>query len=208
MRLTTIAAGEDGDLGPVADWLRADGIVAVPTETFYGLAVNPDSEAAVAALFDLKGRLSSSALPLMASSIEQVEDRCGPLGAVSRRLAETFWPGPLALVLPVRGTTAPGVAAAGNTVAIRVPAHPVARALARTFGHALTATSANASGQPPARRLSELAALTADPRVWVIDAGETPGQRPSTIVDARSTPPVLVRDGMVPWSRVLESLEG
>lgn len=208
MRVTRIPKDEDADWIPVVGWLRSGGIVVVPTETFYGLAVDPGSESAVEALFDLKGRPASAALPLIAASAAQVEARCGRLDHASRRIAERFWPGPVSLVLPVSGPIARAVLGDGETVAIRVPAHPIARAVAAAFGRALTATSANASGRPPARRLSDLDDLLVDPRVWAIDAGETPGGRPSTIIDARSTPPRLVRDGAVPWSRVLESLEG
>jgi L-threonylcarbamoyladenylate synthase len=114
----------------------------------------------------------------------------------------------VSLVLPVAGPIARAVLGEGGTVAIRVPAHPIARGLAAAVGRVLSATSANASGHPPARRQSEHGDLLVDPRVSAIDAGETPGGRASTIVDARSVPPRLIRDGAVPWSRVLESLEG
>jgi L-threonylcarbamoyladenylate synthase len=195
------------DLDEAAAWIGRGGIVAMPTETFYGLAADPRSSSAVESLLDLKGRPAGAALPLVAASIEQVEDWCGPLPPRARRLARRFWPGPLSIVLAAREPLAAGVLAGGETIAVRVPSHPVTRALVARCGHPLTATSANRSGEPPARSAVDLAALARDPRLYVIDAGETAGGRPSTIVDVREPTPRLVRDGAVPWNRVLESLE-
>jgi len=192
-----------GELEPAVAWLRGGGIVAFPTETFYGLAVDPRSAPAVSSLFDLKGRPEALALPLIAPSMTAVEALGGPLSSLTRRLAATFWPGPLSLIVDVRAPLAPGVAA-NATVAVRVPSHPVARQLTVAWSAPLTATSANLTGHPPARTVDELGALVNDARVFVVDGGATAGGRPSTIVDARNEPPVLVREGAVPWSRVLK----
>jgi len=203
-RLRVDPAGcTEGQLAPAVAWLRDGGIVAFPTETFYGLAVDPRSPSAVAALFDLKGRPDALALPLIAASMTAVEAWSGPLSSLTRRLAAAFWPGPLSLIVDVLVSLAPRVAA-GGTVAVRVPSHVVARELAAAWGAPLTATSANLSGQPSARTVEELGAIVDDARVLVIDGGPTPGGRPSTIVDARNAPPTLVREGAVPWKRVLE----
>ena len=92
-------------------------------------------------------------------------------------------------------------------MAVRVPDHAVARALAAAWGAPITATSANRSGEPPAQSAATLATLADDPRVLVVDAGSTPGGQPSTIVDARGETPVLVRAGAIAWNRVLESID-
>src|SRR5437870_5577768 len=97
------------DLRPAAEWLARDGIVLLPTDTFYGLAVDPRSATALRQLFSLKGRVSRAALPLIAASLRQVEDCCGTLDFRSARLAERFWPGPLSLVLDAPRTLAPEV---------------------------------------------------------------------------------------------------
>ena len=196
------------DLASAAAWLRAGGVVALPTDTFYGLAADPWSAVAVAAVFDVKGRAAAAALPLIGASLEQVEAQCGPLAAATRWLAETHWPGPLSLILDAPASMAAAVHAGAGTVAVRVPAQPVARALAEAAGHLLTATSANRSGAPPVSTAAALGDLAADPRVFVIDGGPTPGGDPSTIVDARGARPVLVRAGAIAWSRVLESERG
>jgi L-threonylcarbamoyladenylate synthase len=184
--------------------LRAGGVVAFPTDTYYGLAADPRQPAAVREVFSRKGRAAGEALPLVAVSIEEVEAFCGPLGPVAARLAATFWPGALSLLVDAPAAVDPGVHAGTGAVAIRVPDHPVARALAGALGVPIVATSANRSGAAPVRDAAALAGLGEG--LLVIDAGVTPGGRPSTIVDARVSPPRLVRDGAVPWDRVLGSM--
>jgi L-threonylcarbamoyladenylate synthase len=192
------------DLTAAAAWLAGGGIVAFPTETVYGLAVDPRSGTAVAGLFALKGRAFNLALPLVAASLEAIERALGPLDARSRRLADGFWPGPLSLIVPAPEAIASDVHGGVGTVAVRVPSHAVARALAQAAGGLVTATSANRHGEPPAVRVEDLGSIADDPRVLVVDGGEAPGGLPSTIVDARPEMPVLVRAGAVSWERVLQ----
>ncbi len=200
------SAWDAKQLTPAIEWLRAGGVVAFPTDTLYGLGVDPLSSRAVRALFDLKGRAAGAALPLIAASIAQVESFCGGLDADAQRLADRFWPGPLSIVCTAPTDVHPGVHAGQGTVAIRVPNHPVAQALAAAFGRPITATSANLSGEPPARSAAELTTDLAA-RIFVVDAGPAAGGAPSTIVDVRTRPPRLIREGAVPWNRVLESLQ-
>lgn len=194
------------DLAPAVAWLRADGIVAMPTDTLYGLAVNIRSSAAVRQLFALKGRDPRAALPLIAGNLAQVVACGGRLEAREAALAAAFWPGPLSLVRDAPEWVAPEVHGGHRTVAIRIPAHVVARRLCEAWGGVLTATSANVSGAPGVDRAEALGALGDDPRVLVIDAGVTPGGLPSTLVDVRSPQPVLLREGAIAWSRVLDFL--
>jgi L-threonylcarbamoyladenylate synthase len=201
----TVAAA---DLAPAVDWLRQGGIVAFPTDTFYGLAVDPRSQAAVRALFDLKGRTARAALPLIAASVRQVEAACGSLGDTAATLAARWWPGPLSLVLDAPADVTAAVHGGSRSVAVRVPAHRLARALVEAWGGLLTATSANLSGEAPAVAAGDLGRIARDPRVFVVDGGATAGGAPSTIVDVRAARVALVRDGAIPWNRVLESLEG
>jgi L-threonylcarbamoyladenylate synthase len=192
-------------LAPAAAWLTSGGIVAYPTDTFYGLAVDPGSAEALRDLFDLKGRDPAMAVPLIASSREQVEQAFGPIAGTSARLASAFWPGPLSLILDAPAWVTTAVHGGRGTVAVRVPDDAVARALAEAFGHPLTATSANRSGAPPAADAAALAWLGADSRVFVLDAGPTRGGAPSTIIDARTGEPICVRAGAIGWERVLTS---
>ncbi|HYN07839.1 MAG TPA: L-threonylcarbamoyladenylate synthase [Vicinamibacterales bacterium] len=196
------------DLREAAAWLRAGRIVAFPTDTFYGLAVDPTSAAAVRDLFRLKGRPADVAVPLIASSVAQVEALGGHWSPAMKTLARTFWPGPVSLIHEAPSEMVHDVHGGAGTIAIRVPDHRVARALADAFGAPITATSANRTGEPPAQSADALTFLAADPLLIVVDGGVTPGGAASTIVDARGEPPVLVRAGAVAWNRVLESLQG
>jgi L-threonylcarbamoyladenylate synthase len=208
-RLTVDPANAaSADWPTITAWLRAGGAVAFPTDTFYGLAVDPTSATAVATLFALKGRPAESALPFVGASRAQVEAWSGPLAGDSARLADRFWPGPLTLVVGAPPGLTPGVLDPSGTVAIRVPDHAVARALAGAWGTPLPATSANRSGQAPARVVGELGAMGEAPAVLVVDAGAAPGGAPSTIVDARGRTPRLLREGAIGWKRVLDFLQG
>ena len=188
-----------------ADALREGLLVAYTTDTFYGLAVDPRRDDAVERLFEVKGRDASTAIPLIAGSIEQARE-VGVFTSVETRLAQAFWPGPLTIVVRAR----PGLSAAllgpGSTIAVRVPAHPVARALAASFGSCVTSTSANRSGKPPASSAAEAAAALGNRLDVIIDAGKTAGGPPSTIVEVRPHGLRLVRAGAVAWERVLRSL--
>jgi L-threonylcarbamoyladenylate synthase len=184
--------------------LRRGGVVAFPTDTLYGLAVDPRRPDAVARLFALKGRDSSVAVPLIAASVEQAS-LAAAFTAREMRAAETFWPGPLTLVAAADPCIAAEAVAGGGTVAIRVPAHEIARELARAFGFPITATSANRSGEPPAVSADDVAAALADVDA-LLDAGRAPGGAPSTIIALKEDGPILLREGAVPWDRVLKSL--
>lgn len=188
--------------------LRAGEIVALPTDTLYGLAVDPRVEAAVARLFEAKGRGAERAVPLVGADMAQIEAMFGPLAPVARRLAERFWPGPLTIILEAgEAQVAEQVCGKTGTVGVRVPAHAVPRALARAAGHLLTATSANRSGDRPATTAEAVVASLRERVALVLDGGPTPGGAPSTIVDVGGDRPRLVRDGAVPWDRVLQFLQ-
>ena len=185
--------------------LRAGGVVAYPTDTFYGLAADPRNPRAVARLFAIKGRTEGQAIPLIAADLAQA-GLAATLDDRALLLARTFWPGPLSLILPARGIVANEARAADGSVALRVPASEVAQAIARTFGFCITATSANLSGEAPATSAVVVNA-TLGGAVDLVVEGEAPGGAPSTLVDVRSGTPRLVRAGAVEWDRVLRSLE-
>jgi L-threonylcarbamoyladenylate synthase len=185
--------------------LRAGGVVAFPTDTVYGLAVDPRNADAIERLFALKGRALTVAVPLIAADLEQAMT-AAEFGPRERRTAEIFWPAPLSLVLTARRSISPMMLAGGTTVAIRVPAHVVARGLAGAFGFCVTATSANPSGRQPAD--SAEAVFSSLPGVdLLLDAGPAPGGAPSTMISFDDDGPVLLRAGAVAWDRVIRSLQ-
>ena len=179
-------------------------IVAFPTDTLYGLAVDPRDQRAVERLFAVKGRPFDQPLPLIASDETQVASQVGALTPLARRLAAAFWPGPLTLIVTANAALCARVHASTARVAVRVPAHATARALARLAGHPITATSANLSGGAAARDADQIIATLGDHIDVLLDAGPTAGGLPSTVVDATGSVPVLVRPGVVTWERVLE----
>ena len=206
--LVTADQPEPEIIAQAADVLRRGGVVAYPTDTLYGLAVDPRSGDAVARLYAAKGRGQQSAIPLIAASLEQAQG-AAILDGLALQLARAFWPGPLPIVAPPERGLAAAVLGGGTTVAVRVPAHAVARALAAAFGFCITATSANRSGESPAVTGADVAAAfaTGSDVDVLLDAGLVTGGPPSTIVEIGADGPRLIRAGVVPWNRVLESLK-
>jgi len=194
-------------LAQAAEIVRRGGVVVFPTDTLYGLAADPENSEAVHLVFRLKHRHASEALPLVAGSLEQVEASGVSMTRLARRLAEKFWPGPVTMVMAAGRRLGPVADAAAGTVAVRVPAHDVARGLALAVGSLVTATSSNVSGRPPSSTADEAVSGLGPGVGGVVDAGPTRGGPPSTIVDVRGERPVLLRDGAVPFARVVAALE-
>ena len=182
--------------------LRESGVVAIPTDTLYGLAADPWNSAAVAKVFAIKGRPDERALLLVASDVDQVQRWIGEMSPMARRLAQRFWPGPLTLVMRAPDALAPEVTAGGTTVGVRVPSHAVTRALCAAFDRPVTATSANISGQAASDDPEEVATALAGGLDLLLDSGMTPGGPPSTIVDITDGKMRLMRAGAVPWEDV------
>jgi L-threonylcarbamoyladenylate synthase len=189
-------------LEEAATVIRAGGIVAVPTDTLYGLAADPFSDAAVEKVFAVKGRSSERALPLIAADIEQIDSWLSPVPAAGRRLAEAYWPGPLTLLVARPAALAAAVTGGRERVGVRVPAHAVARELCRACGRPLTATSANPSGAPASADPDVVARTIGEGIGLLLDAGLTSGGPPSTIVDVSGREVRLVRPGAIPWDEV------
>jgi len=203
-RLIVDAASPSAEaIGEAASAIARGDVVAVPTDTLYGLAADPFSADAVARVFAVKGREAARALPLIAADADQVAARIGALGPVASRLAAAFWPGPLTLLLAAPPALAAAVSGGTGRVGVRVPAHEVARAICRAAGRPLTATSANLSGEPASGDPDVVARSLGDRVGLLLDAGRTPGGPPSTIVDATGPAPRLVREGAIRWEEVL-----
>ena len=188
-----------------AEMVREGLIVAYPTDTLYGLAADPRNAAAVRRLFELKGRPESSALTVIAADPAHAR-AAGDMTAPAERLAARWWPGPLTIVVHARPILARETLAGGVTIGVRIPDSLVATAFARDTGFCVTATSANRSGETAASTPDEVAAALPDVDA-ILDAGPSRGGAPSTIVDASRRMVTLIRQGAVPWERVLKSLQ-
>lgn len=207
LRTQVSVADEDGVAG-AAHLLRAGGIVALPTETVYGLAADATNGEAVARIYDAKGRPSFNPLIVHVPGLAQA-DALAEFDMRALALAESFWPGPLTLVLPRRGDAGiAGLVTAGlPTIAIRVPAHPVTQAVLAATGLPLAAPSANRSGGiSPTRAEHVVASL--DARVpLVLDGGPTAVGLESTIVSLLpGAPPRLLRPGAITAEALEEAL--
>jgi tRNA threonylcarbamoyl adenosine modification protein (Sua5/YciO/YrdC/YwlC family) len=202
---TVLAAAGSGALRAAAAALADGRVVAVPTDTVYGLAVDPTQPEAVARLFALKGRPADVPLPILVAGTGQVELVAGRLESAARHLAERFWPGPLTLVVPRRtGFTVDlgGPPTARQTVGVRRPDHPVVVELCDRLGP-LAVTSANLHGQPPATTADAVVAALAadDPSLLVLDGGTCDGV-PSTVVECRGPASRCLREGALTWAEV------
>jgi L-threonylcarbamoyladenylate synthase len=177
--------------------LRGGGLVAFPTETVYGLGASALDAAAVGRIFAAKGRPSNNPLIVHVAEAAEVLHVAAAWPETAARLAERFWPGPLTLVLPRRDVVPDAVTAAGPTVAVRVPAHPVARALIRAAGVPIAAPSANRSTRLSPTRAEHVLGGLAGRIDLLLDGGPTVGGLESTVLDVTSTPPRLLRPGLV-----------
>lgn len=171
-------------------------VVAYPTETFYGLAVDARNESALSKLRALKGREAEKAFSLLISGREMLASLCSEISPLAERLMAQYWPGPLTLALPAR-TGLPASIVADGCVAVRVSPNPAAQALVVAAGRPITATSANPAGSPPPRAANEVAAHFAPENCLILDGGTTPGGQPSTLARVRGERVEILRQGAV-----------
>jgi L-threonylcarbamoyladenylate synthase len=187
-------AADTAGIAAAAAILRAGGLVAFPTETVYGLGAHALDLAAVRRIFEAKQRPADDPLIVHVASLDQVPE-IAEVNPFAEQLAARFWPGPLTLVLPKRDGVPPEVTAGLASVAVRVPAHPVAQALLHACGLPIAAPSANLFGRPSPTRAEHVIA-DLDGRIdAVLDGGPTDVGVESTIVDLTTEPPRLLRAG-------------
>ncbi|HEY1988655.1 MAG TPA: L-threonylcarbamoyladenylate synthase [Acidimicrobiales bacterium] len=209
--LVRLDADDPLDVEEAAALLTAGMVVAIPTDTVYGLAVDPMQPGAVGRIFELKRRPSEVALPVLVGGWIQVEAVARSLEPAAQELADRFWPGPLTLVVPRAGgfgADLGGPPEATETVGVRWPDHPVVRALCSTVGP-LAVTSANRHGKPPATLAQEVISVfsTDDRLAGVVDGGVCDGV-PSTVVECRGEEARGLRRGGIPWSGPMKAPEG
>jgi L-threonylcarbamoyladenylate synthase len=184
-------------VGEAAAALRSGGIVAFPTETFYGLGAAALDPVAVRRLLDVKGRPEGKPVLVLVDSIAMVETVALDVPPAARALMASHWPGALTLVFRARSHVPADLTAGTGTVGARLSAHPVARALVTALGQPITAPSANPSGAVPPTTASEVLEYFRGRIDLVLDGGATAGGEPSTVLDVTVEPPRLVRAGAV-----------
>jgi L-threonylcarbamoyladenylate synthase len=200
------------DVDRAVEVIRAGGLVAIPTETVYGLAADATNAAAVRRIFEVKGRPVDHPLIVHLASADQIDDWASSIPRTARRLIEVAWPGPLTIVLPRADGVLDEVTGSLDTVALRVPAHPSAAAVLERVGVGLAAPSANRFGAvspTSAEHVFHDLGDRLDPdRDLILDGGSCPIGVESTIVDFANDPPQILRAGGVPVEDIGRLLDG
>ena len=179
------------------EFITAGKTIAFPTETFYALGVSAYHEEALKKVFAIKGRDYDKPLSLLIEGEAMLKEVVSEIPSLATTLMQEFWPGGLTLIFKVSAKISPLVTAHTNTVAVRNPSHPIARMLVKSAKCPLTATSANLSGEKSCSSAEEVVKSLGNTVDLIIDGGQTEGLLPSTIVDLTSTPPKIVREGII-----------
>ncbi|SHH91069.1 tRNA threonylcarbamoyl adenosine modification protein, Sua5/YciO/YrdC/YwlC family [Sporobacter termitidis DSM 10068] len=185
----------DSDMAPAAEIIRGGGLVAVPTETVYGLAANGLDGAAVQRIYDVKNRPETKPISLLVTGMADVEKFCADIPDAAYALAGRFWPGPLTMVLKKRDNVPDIVTAGGATVGVRCPDHQKTLELIRLAGVPLAAPSANLSGAPSPKNVDDVLKVFNGKIACAVDGGQCTVGIESTIVDLADGPPKILRQG-------------
>lgn len=177
--------------------LRQGGIVAFPTETYYGLAVDPDNEKAIEKLFNIKKRDKEKPILLLIQHPQQLSRFITHTPDKYSELMAKYWPGPLTLIFPAKKTVSKLLTANSSTIGLRISPHPVAQSLVKKIGKAITATSANLSGLPAASTAEDVLKMFGRKVDYILDGGVTEGQLGSTIIGEGDKKLIVLRPGKI-----------
>ncbi|NNG06465.1 MAG: threonylcarbamoyl-AMP synthase [Desulfobacteraceae bacterium] len=194
-------------LKKAADSILSGGVVAIPTESFYGLAVNATNSSAIQRLLDVKERSGDQPILILIPSVEQLDQYVILIPEIARLLMNEFWPGGLTLIFEAKPNLPRELTAGTGKIGVRLSSHPIATALAQAVGSPITATSANISGQPACSSAKEVFQYLGESVDLILDGGKTAGGKGSTVMDVTIDPPVVVREGMVSWEQIRKCLK-
>ncbi len=187
-------------------FLRKGGIVAFPTDTFYGLGVDIFCKAALERIYQAKGRKATNPILVVIANITYLRSLTAQVSEEAKSLIKQFWPGPLTLLFPARSDLPSALVGETGKIGVRIPAHPTALALLNEWNGPLTATSANPTGQKSPMTVQEISLSLKKKLDLILDAGPTTGENESTIIDTTLHPPRLVREGQIPFDKAMETL--
>ncbi|HEV2109490.1 MAG TPA: L-threonylcarbamoyladenylate synthase [Thermomicrobiales bacterium] len=188
--------------------LDSGGVVAIPTDTVYGLAASLSRPDALDRVYEIKGRPQDRPLPVLLAAMDYLDQVAVVPEPPMRDLLTRFWPGGLTVALPARAGLPGQVLAPDGTVGVRVPAHPVTVALLHEAGGALAVTSANRSGHDPGLNPQDVLTALGGQIDLLLDDGPTRGNQPSTVVGSEHGRLVLHREGVVAWPDLLRAWQG
>ena len=194
-------------LNQAVQLLKGGDVVAFPTDTVYGVGVDPLQPEAVRRLYRIKGRPDNKPIAILVGSIEDVERVAHSPSEPFSRLADRFWPGGLTLIVEARDLP-PEITAGGSTVGVRMPNHPLTLELLREFGGPIATTSANRSGEDPATSAREVETQLGDRANLIVDGGDTITKVASTVLDLSASPPRIRRHGGITEESLMECLNG
>lgn len=185
--------------------VNSGGVIAYPTDTFYGLGADPGNPGAVKRLFEIKGRRRDQPILLLIAEPADASWWAAEISGAAAGLMDRYWPGPLTLVFSAKKGVLPELTAGTGTIGLRVPGSILARDLIRFIGHALTGTSANFSGRPNLRTAKEAAEEVGGLVDLILDGGETTGGAASTVLDVTASVPRIIREGAIPAKDIVQS---
>ena len=177
--------------------LKSGGLVAYPTESFYGLAADAANDTAIRRLFYVKRREAGEPVLLLIPAVESLERYAAHVSDTAIRLMGAFWPGGLTIVFEAQEEVSTLLTGGTGKIGIRLSSHPVATALAQAMGSAITGTSANISGESPCNTPRGVLRALGKGVDKILDGGETPGQKPSTVLDMTTRPHSVLREGII-----------
>ena len=204
MKTEIFPAAERHSIEHALELLRSGGLVAFPTDTVYGVGALAFDGLAVESIYTAKDRPAEKAIPVLIGDLDDLAKVSLDVPEIALRLAVRFWPGPLTLVVP-KHPDLPEAVSAAPTVGVRVPDHPVARALLRAAGP-MAVTSANLSGQPSPSTAQEVFAQLGGRIALILDGGKTPGGLPSTVVNCAGAEPQILREGPISGEEIFTIL--
>jgi L-threonylcarbamoyladenylate synthase len=188
---------EERILSKAVEILANGGIIAYPTETFYGLGADATNEKAIEKIFAVKGRNFKNPVSLIIGQADDIYPLVQDLPETAQKLMAAFWPGALTIVFLAANNVSPLLMAGSGKIGLRVSSHPLAREIVQKLKRPLTATSANLSGAAECVKASEVAEQIGDIIDAIVDLGDTPGTKGSTIIDVTCDPPVILREGAI-----------
>ena len=188
---------EERILTKAVEILANGGIIAYPTETFYGLGADATNEKAIEKIFTVKGRNFKNPVSLIIGQADDIYPLVQDVPQTAQRLMDAFWPGALTIVFLAANNVSQLLTAGSGKIGLRVSSHPLALKIVQKLKKPLTATSANLSGAPECTRASEVAEQIGDIIDAIVDLGNTPGMKGSTIIDVTCDPPVILREGLI-----------
>ena len=188
---------EEDVISSAAAIVSRGGVIAYPTETIYGLGADATNEQAIRRIFEIKGRNFSNPISVIIGRPDDVHPLVRKFPKAAQKLMDEFWPGPLTIVFEAADGVSPLLTANTGRIGIRLSGHDGARRIAEALGKPLTATSANLSGSPECATVNQVMAQLGDRLDAIVDLGNTRGTAGSTIIDAATEQPVILRTGVI-----------